>query len=332
MITIYDIAQKTGYSVTTVSKALNDYPDISVKTKKLIIKVAKEMGYTTNLMAKALKTKKAWLVGVLVEPSLEIGPHFSSIIESFRKEMEKSGYDVIFVTKSLGEKSMSYRDHCMYRSVDGVLIASIDKTDNEVFELIDSDIPTVTTDSIKVKIPSINSDNYQGARLAVEHLHSLGHTKIAVLVGPQHTVAGSERLRGFLETMKELEIETRKEWLIEEEKFNFEAGYKGMKQLLKTNELPTAIVASSDLSAFGAIVAGSEQGYSVPQDFSIIGFDDIQISQFYNPSLTTIRQNREVIGKTAARVLIRMMDGEQDEMDIRIPVELIVRGSCRKII
>lgn len=332
MVTIYDIAKKTGFSPTTVSKALNNYPDISEKTKKIIINAAKEMGYTGNISAKSLKTKKSWLVGMLIEEELEVGPFFSRIIESFRKEMETSGYDVIYVTKTIGGKRVSYYDHCLYRNIEGILILSINENDKEIMELINnSKIPIITTDNKLEGVASVSSDNYEGAKIAVEYLYSLGHKKIAVLMGPQNKVVGRERFYGYIDTIKKLGLDIKKEWMIECDKFNFQAGYRGMKKLLTCRELPTGIVAQSDLAAFGAIVAACESGFAIPRDFSIVGFDDIEFSQYYNPSLTTIRQKQDVIGKIAAQQLIRMIDGDIEHIDIRIPVELVIRDSCRKI-
>lgn len=331
MATIYDVSKKTGFSSPTVSKALNDYPDISEKTKQIIRLAAKELGYTANAMAKGLRDKKSWLVGVVLESDLEVGPHFLSIIESFRIAMEIKGYDIIFITKNLGNKKMSFHEHCLNRNIDGVIILSTGEIDENILTLTKSNIPMVTTDNISLKIPSINCDNYSGSKEAVRYLHKLGHYKIGMLVGPQSTVAGLERFQSYITTMKEIGIDVNDKWIIDSDKFNFDAGYKAMKKILKNSDRPTAIFASSDLMAYGAIVAASEQGLSVPEDFSIVGFDDIYSSQYYNPGLTTIRQDHNAIGKSAAEKLLKMITTKVKEENTIVPVELIIRESCREL-
>jgi Transcriptional regulators len=329
--TIYDIAKKTGFSVATVSKALNNYGDISAKTKGLINAAAEEMDYTINQMAKSLKTKKSCLIGVVIGDNLEIGPHFSSILNYFRNDIGKYGYDTVFLSKTLGADPISYYKHCLYRGIDGVLIASIDEDDAELLEFINSNIPKIVTDETVREIASVSSDNARGSKMAVEYLYSLGHTRIAALLGPQHTIVGKERYQGYLDAMGNCGLAVRDDWVISEDKFNFEAGSAAMNKLLKAKELPTAVIASSDLIAFAAVTVVIECGYSVPDDFSIIGFDDADFARYFNPELTTIRQNRKEIAKTAADALINMINGNKCVEAIRIPADIVIRNSCKKI-
>lgn len=331
MVTIYDVAKKTGFSSTTVSKALNNYSDVSAKTREKILKTAKEMGYTANAMAKGLRDKKSWLVGIILESDLEIGPHFLSIIESFRLEMESKGYDVIFLNKNLGNKNLNFYDHCLNRNIEGVLILSTGGSDENILTLTESEIPTVTTDNTDFETTSINCDNLGGSKSVITYLYGLGHKKIGMLAGPQDTAAGMERVNGYNLTMMELKLETNDDWFVISDKFNFNAGYNAMKEILNNEDKPTAIYASSDLMAYGAIVAITEQGYSVPEDFSIVGFDDIYSSQFYNPGLTTIKQDHKLMGRTAAEKLLQMITSKEKGNSIITPVELVIRESCREL-
>jgi len=182
MTTIYDIAKQTGVSITTVSKALNNYPDVGVKTKAKILAAVEEMGYYPNSSARTLTTKKSWTLGVIFIEDLGVGikhPFFSAVIQSFKQEVEKLGYDLIFLSKNIGQEHKSYLDHAIHRGVDGVVIVSSVKDDLEVLKLIDSKIPTVVIDLHSNKSSVVYSDNFSGSELAVEHLVELGHQKIA---------------------------------------------------------------------------------------------------------------------------------------------------------
>lgn len=328
-VTIYDIAKESGVSATTVSKALNGYNDVSEATRAKVMEAAKALGYVPNGVAQALRTRKSWMIGVIVDPELQVGPHFSGVLERFRKELESSGYDVMFISRSLGIKELALKDHVAFRRVDGLLIESSGVLDSELAELRASGLPMVTTDNLWSSLSSINSANRDGCLQAMRHAASLGHRRIGVLLGPDDTLAGRERYRGLEGEFEALGFDCRREWRIECGKFDLEAGHRGMEELLKLGERPTAVLASSDLMALGAIAACGEASVSVPDDLSIIGFDDIDVAAFSSPPLTTVRQNRGAIGREAAQSLIAMIDGGEPAAEIRVPVELVVRGSSR---
>jgi LacI family transcriptional regulator len=335
MVTIYDIAKKTGYSVTTVSKALNNYTDISQKAKDKIMAAVQESGYLPNSHAQSLSTKKSWTIGVVFSEILEVGmkhPFFNEVIESFRKYAEKEGYDLIFVSRNLRSKNTSYLEHFQYRGVDGVVVICSDYEDEQVRQLMDSDLPLVVIDMNNENTSVVYSDNCEGAKLAVEYLYSLGHRKIATIAGHQQTFAGMERLRGFQQAMNDFGLPVNDEFIIHGGFFSVEEGYKAMQQLLNASVMPTAVFAAGDHMAVGAIQAIRDRGLHVPEDISIIGFDDIDLAKYMTPALTTVRQDKELIGEKSAEKLIEQINQKEKKSGVNvIPVELVVRETCKGV-
>jgi len=336
MVTIYDIAKKTGYSVTTVSKALNNYTDVSQKARKAILDAVEEMGYLPNSHARTLTTKKSWTIGVIFIESLGIGmkhPFFNAVIESFRKNVEVLGYDLLFASRMINNQQKSYLEQFKYRGVDGVVVVCSRFNDEQVKELMDSSIPTVVIDLQSKESAVVNSDNFAGSYKAVEYLYSLGHRSIAHIAGHATTFAGQERRNGFLTSTKTMGLDVPDEYIVNGDYFSREGGYKAMKKLLSLQNPPTAVFAAADNLAIGAINAIREAGYQVPDDFSIIGFDDIELAQFINPPLTTIRQDTTLIGKESADLLIKQINSQQKIAEsVVVPIELVIRDSCKALV
>ncbi|WP_078551703.1 LacI family DNA-binding transcriptional regulator [Bacillus alkalicellulosilyticus] len=335
MTTIYDIAKKTGFSITTVSRALNNYTDVSEKTKKKILEAVEEMGYYPNNVARSLTMKKTFTIGVIFVEDLGIGmkhPFFGGVIESFKQQVEKVGYDVIFLSKHLGGEEKSYIQHALHRGVDGVVIFSSEKDDIEVQKLIDSSLPTVVIDLYSKKSSVVYSDNVHGSELAVQHLYDLGHRKIAHIYGHQASFAGLERLKGFYSAVKKLGLTIPDSYIVDGHYFSYEKGYSAMETLLSLEDRPTAVFVAGDLMAIGAISAIRTFGLQVPDDISIIGFDDIELAKYITPALTTIKQNTDLIGESAADALLNQIDKKNKVYTaVTIPVELVIRDSTKAI-
>ncbi|HOP72271.1 LacI family DNA-binding transcriptional regulator [Thermoclostridium caenicola] len=335
MVTIYDIAKKSGYSPTTVSKALNDYPDISASTKMKIRAIAREMGYTPNSSARALATSKSWLIGILYNEDQGLGirhPHFSEIIEKFKERIEEAGYELIFIGKRIGERHNSVYEHCLYRGVDAVFIVNHPEVEG-LQDLINSRIPCVASEPVPGEVPCVLSDNVDGAKKAVDYLFSLGHKRVAHIAGPLSSAASQERIMGYKMSVQAHNTDYGEGIIEAADQFNFKSGYEAMQRLLDMHQAPTAVFCSSDVLACGAIAAARERGLYVPEDISIIGFDDIEIAAYVVPGLTTVRQNRAEIGQTCAEILLKMLDGRNTKpKTVRIPTRLIIRNSCRRYI
>lgn len=334
LTTIYDVALKSGFSATTVSKAFNDYSDISTKTKNEILKVAKEMGYLPNSHARTILTKKSWTVGVLYLESSGRGikhPFFNAVIEGFKESMESKGYDLMFVSKDIGNGKFSYLEHCQFRSIDGVIIVHSDYHNEDVQELLRSDIPCVLIDMESEHGSTVCSDNYRGGFEALDYLYSLGHRDIAHISGGDDTFSGPKRRKGFKQALKQYGLPIKAEWIVDGGYFTYDSGYHSMQTLLNLAKRPTAVFVAGDYMALGAIQAIKDHGLRVPEDISIIGFDDIELAQYTTPKLTTIGQNTNRIGGKAADILMEAIDSKETISINMIPTELIVRESCQSI-
>lgn len=338
MPTIYDIAKKAGVSSATVSKVFNDYSEVSQKTKDKVFQIADEMGYVPNLTARTLKTNKSFLVGIVFSEDVGIGlehQFFSIILEAFRKKIGQYGYDTVFVSKSVGTNSLGYLEHCKYRNVDGVFIITALPYDVKVNKLLASNIKCVTTDIKYTNTPMVSSDNYNGARQAIKYLYRMGHRRIAHISGPFDTISADERNKGTIQGLKDVGLEYDESYFIETEMFRYESAYKAAQYLLsRFNEKnrPTAIFVGADIMAIAVMKAIRARGYRVPEDISIIGFDDIEAAKFVSPELTTVRQNKELIGERVAETLYQLMNGKiiHEELD-RIPVDIIERESVIRL-
>ena len=335
MPTIYDIAKKSGFSITTVSKVINNYPDVSQKTRKKILQTIEELDYHPSSNARSLMTKKYWTIGVVYIEELNHGiqhPFFSAVIESFRSEMEDAGYDLLLISKKIEQRKTGYIERFKQRGVDGVIVVSPIKLTKDVQEIVDHDIPSVFIDLYHSKVSTVNSDNVDGSMQVVKYLHSLGHRKIAHIAGGDQTFAGRAREQGFIQGMKEQGLEVREDYLINGGLFDVSGGFEAMQQLLALRDRPTAVYAAGDMMAIGAMRAIQEAGLQIPDDISIVGFDDIELAKYVTPSLTTIKQDAQTIGQQAADLLLKQIDHKKKiPLGVMVPVSLIERGSVSNL-
>ena len=336
MPTIYEIAEKAGVAPGTVSKVFNNYKQINEKTREKVLAVAKEMGYVPNIAATSIKTNQSYLIGVIFPENVGIGLNhqfFSAILESFRNRMGEHGYDTIFINNKLGNNTIGYLDHCKYRNVDGAFIITALEDDLDVKKLLSSHIKCVTTDMVIDQIPYVLSDNLEGAKLAVNYLYEQGHRKIGHIAGPLSTMPGGERFEGYLQALDAHGISFDPKWMAESEWFTYEAAHAATLKYIDqfdTDSMPTALFVSSDLMALAVIDALSTKKLKVPDDVSIIGFDDIEIAKYATPKLTTIHQNTKQIGETVADTLYRsILDESHHIMVPRVPVSLVIRDSVK---
>lgn len=311
MVTIKDISKVSGFSITTVSKALNNYTDISQGTKNKILKLCDEMGYVPNLSARSLVSKKSYTVGIIFDEITGVGlqhPLFSKILESFKSRIEAAGYDIMFLSNNMGTGSGSYLEHTKRKQVEGVLILCSDFESEEIKRLYASSIPVSVIDFSYAGVSNITSNNKRGVRQAVKHLYNLGHTKIAHIYGALDLDIGRRRKEYFEGVMKELGLEVKPEYLVSGDYFSKEDGYTAMNHILELEDKPTAIFCASDMIAIGAMQAIKEVELRVPEDFSIVGFDGIDLGQLLSPRLTTIRQDTVKMGQISAQQILLMIN------------------------
>ncbi|MCM0648131.1 LacI family transcriptional regulator [Clostridium swellfunianum] len=338
MVTIYDIAKLAGCSPATVSKAFNNYSSVKDSTYKKIMEVSESLSYTPNTNARALTTKKTWLIGVIFSEDTGAGithPHFGEILQNFKMRAAEYGYDVLFVSKHIGNKEASYLEHCKYRGLEGVLLAMDRNHADEIQNVLSSDVKCVSVEDIYPNTHTVIADYRMGTMQALEYLYLLGHRKIAHVACPLTSVAGRERYGAYLEFLNSKGIEFNPKYIIETDAFAPEEGSKAAVKLLQQcwDDLPTAIFMAYDDIAFSAISTIQSQGFRVPEDISVVGFDNLKVSGYMSPALTTVHQDRATIGQKAADKLIQLIENKpmEDALEVRIPTKLIVRNSCTRV-
>lgn len=323
MVSIKDVSARCGVSVATVSKALNNHSDIAEATKENIRRIAKEMGYFPNSSARALKTNRTYNLGVLFVDEAQSGlthEYFANVLDSFKVEAERSGYDITFINKHTGHKNMSYYEHSKYRGVDGVVIACIDFSDPDVVELINGDLPVVTIDHVFDNRTAIISDNIKGMRDLITYIYEMGHRKIAYIHGADSSVT-QNRVGSFYKTLGELGIEVSDDYVKSGIYHDPITTAKLTKELLALRDRPTCIIFPDDFSAVGGMNVIKEQKLRIPEDISIAGYDGILLSQVLDPSLTTLQQDTKTMGRKAAEKLISLIENPKTAIIERVVVE-----------
>jgi DNA-binding LacI/PurR family transcriptional regulator len=323
LISIKDISTKCGFSVATVSKALNDHSDIAESTKELIRKTAKEMGYFPNSSARALKTHRTYNIGVLFVDEAQSGlthEYFARVLDSFKVEAERNGYDITFINKHMGQKNMSYYEHSKYRGVDGVVIACIDFRDRDVIELIHGELPVVTIDHVFDNRTAIISDNIKGMRDLIHYIYDMGHRKIAYIHGADSSVT-QNRVGSFYKTLGELGIKVPDEYVKSGIYHDPDTTAKLTKELLDMKDSPTCIIFPDDFSCIGGLNMIKERGLRIPEDISVAGYDGIPLSQMLSPKITTVKQDTKSLGRSAAQKLIALIENPKATIIERVVVE-----------
>ena len=323
MTSLKDIASACGVSVATVSKALNNAPDIGEETRKRIRQKAEELGYTTNAAARALKTKRTYNIGVLFVDPMHGGlahEFFSTVLDGIRAEAERSGYDITFINCNIGDQPTSYLQHCLYRGVDGVVIASADFTDPMILELVQADLPVVTIDHLFNNRIAVVSDNRKGMDALVRYVAARGHRKLALIHGELTSVTQS-RMTGFHRACEELGIRVPDRWIRQGVFHDSKSCCALTKELLRGEDRPTCIFFPDDYSCIGGLNAIHEMGLRVPEDISAVGYDGIPLSRIMSPVLTTWRQDTEALGTVAAAKLIELIEHPRTAILDRVIVE-----------
>jgi len=335
VVSLKDIAQRCGVSTATVSKALNGQPDIGEDTRSRILRIADELGYMANASARALKTKRSYNIGVLFVDPMHGGlahEFFSTVLDSIRSEAERHGYDITFINRGLGQRETTYLQHCRYRGVDGVVVASADFSDPMVTELVQSELPVVTIDHIFNNRIAVVSDNLKGMDALVRFVAARGHRKLALIHGELTSVTVG-RLTGFHRACEELGIEVPERWILEGVFHDSKSCYEITKKLIGSQDRPTCIFFPDDYSCIGGLNAIHEAGLRVPEDISAVGYDGIPLSRIMSPVLTTWRQDTEGLGTEAAARLIELIEHPRTAILDRVIVEgrLQQGGSVRQM-
>lgn len=330
-VTLKQIAAELGVSAMTVSRALNNHDNVDEKTKKRIVEKARNLGYTPNMVAKSLVSRRSHTIGVVI-PEISHG-FFSQVVKGIENVTYETDYQLLLTNSAeKAEREKKALETLLAQQVDGILIScSEESRDVSVYKkIIDTSKPLVFFDRCieGLGASTVSVDDREGARKITRHMIRHGYHKIACLRGPDISI-GIERLRGFLDAMKENGIEIRDEWIVESG-FKEEGGYQAMKQILESgSEIPRAVVAVNDPVAIGAMEAIEEFGYSIPDDIAICGFsNDIRASLLKCP-LTTVYQPSESIGRKAAEKLIKVIENPEEPVEnIDLLTNPVIRESC----
>jgi len=327
-ITINELARRSGVSPSTVSRALNDDPIICEETKRKVIQVAQELNYVPVRSRKRTSTRKRNKIIALMVTDIS-NPFFPEIVHGVEDLAFEFGYSVsLWNTREDIEREKQYVETLKVSEVNGIILGSSRIKEERIREVTENDIPCVIINRIIEGIPSVFADYENGAYQATKYLVNLGHGRIALINGPANAQPSLWREKGFLRALKELGKEIEENLL----SFNFpnvEGGYVATLKLLSIDNPPTAIFAYNDLVALGAMKAIREKNMLVSKDISLVGYDDIFLSAYLDPPLTTVSQPKYMMGKLAADLLFRLINGEKVKNNqISLKPELIIRSSC----
>jgi len=335
MVSLKDVAMACGVSVATVSKALNGHSDVGAATTKRIREKAREMGYSPNTAARALKTHKTYNIGVLFADGAQSGlthDYFSSVLEGVRVASERHGYDITFINNKPSDH-FSYYDRCMSRGVDGVIAACVNFESPYIKELLAGVIPVITIDHVFNQCSAVVSDNVTGMRELTEYIVANGHRRIAFIHGEPSSVT-QDRVTSFYRTLYEHDIKVPDEYVLEGRYRDTAMASECTKQLMNLRLRPTCIIYPDDFSCIGGINAITKMGLSIPDDVSIAGYDGQNISEVLRPALTTVRQDTRRIGGFAAERLIQQIEHPKTTLVEHALIEghLVNGASVRKLV
>jgi LacI family transcriptional regulator len=332
LTSINDVAKQAGVSIATVSKVINNYPNISIKTRNKVNIAIEKLSYRPNIVARSLVKRRSWTIGIFLH-NVFTNPFVSELLVGVKQSLHNSGYDLIYLSMMMDDPNYSFIKHCRSRNVDGLLVFGLDRDNPRLKDLIHEDIPTmfIDTDLIGKRAGYITADNRNGIMLAIDHLYELSHRKIAFISGNLDYIAGRDRFEGYQQGLKMYALPYSTSY-IQFGHYTIEGGFKAMNNLLELPNRPSAIICTSDLMAIGAINAILAYGLSVPDDFSVVGFDNTLVAKIHKPSLTTVNQNIASMGTKAIEYLILMIeDKDFSPPVITEPVNLIVRQSTGPI-
>lgn len=325
--TLAELAAAAGVSAMTASRALNDQRGVSRQTRDRIVKLASEMGYVTNRVAQKLSSGQSRVIGVLAD-HLD-NPFISSLVTGVVRAAAAAGNEVLIYSLVDHEKRPTANVLKLLQQFTDGVVALLPYEFGYVQALTQGRNPVITIDNPREhsEFPSVAADSYGGARKAMSHLAELGHKRIAFVGGAEQLESAIQRHRAYDDAVSVLGL-VRDPALVLKGNYSVEGGREAAERLLRLKKRPTAVFASNDLSAFGVMAVLQDHGLKVPEDISVIGFDDLPASSQMHPTLTTVRQPIEDLGRVAVNTLLAMIAGLHGTTTrVTLPTELIVRQS-----
>ncbi|ANP66982.1 substrate-binding domain-containing protein [Vibrio alginolyticus] len=334
MATMKDIAKLAGVSTSTVSHVINKTRFVSEEISERVNNAAKELNYyAPSALARSLKVNRTKTIGMLVTTSTN--PFFGEVVKGVERSCYQKGYSLILCnTEGDNERMRQSINTLLQKRVDGLILmcSSLEGERIDVFERY-PDIPVVVMDWGPMLFTSdkIQDNSLRGGYLAAKYLIDCGHTEIGCITGPLIKHQAQMRYEGYKRAMNEAGLEFNANWIIESD-FECEGGYQAFKKMAQRGALPSSIFVSNDMMAMGVINAANELDIKVPDDLSIIGYDDIHIAKFMSPSLTTIHQPKYRLGQAAVETLVRKLDEKSTEAQVvQLEPALVERKSVKRL-
>ena len=331
--TIKDVAKVANVSITTVSRVSNGSKGVSAKTRRRVLNAIKELGYSPSAMASGLKTRISKSIGIAVPDT--IGDFYGDVINGIESVATENEYNLIIsLNHHIIKEELAAVNFFKAKKVDGAILVTTSGDDDYVHSLIDEgyNIVLLDRDPHGLKVDTVKIDNFRGGYIATEYLLNLGHSNILFIEGVSYIDSSKERFNGYKRALKDNKIKFNPDFILNGD-FLVDSGYVSVKKYLEKHGLNfTAVFAANDQMAIGAIKSLNDKGISVPDEVSVVGFDDSYISPYVIPSLTTIKQRREEMGKIATELLLDRISYRDTKgktpRQIIIPVELIKRKSA----
>jgi len=332
--TLEEVARLAGVSRSTVSRVVNDQPNVRPEVRERVWQVAREVGYQPHAAARSLVTSRTHVIGMLIPEAVTTlfsDPFFSLLLRGATDACNSHQYQLMLsLLTANADRQEIYQRILRSGYLDGAIVASASLDDPLISDLLRDRIPFVSVGRHPNKpVHYVDADNVSGARMAVEHLIRLGHRRIATITGPLDMIAGQDRLSGYRQALEARGIPVEEELIVEGD-FTEASGTAGMQRLLPVS--PSAVFVASDMMAIGALRSLRQADRQVPQDIALVGFDDIPIASAIVPALTTVRQPIERMGSMAVEVLLSVLEDSSGEEALAhrivLPTELVIRASC----
>jgi DNA-binding LacI/PurR family transcriptional regulator len=329
MPTIKDVAQKAGVSLATVSRVLNGYPYVADDVRARVLDAIEILNYHPSRVAQRLRAPQSRLIGVIFSDIKN--PFYTLALSGIEQILSEQGLSVLIGnSNSNRDREDNFIALMKAEDVAGLIIAPVWEDSAVLAEIVHSGLPVVVIDRnpSHLGVDTVLADNLMGAYTAIQHLIQLGHTRIAILNGPQHLTSGRERYTGFLQAIEEAGLTVDPD-LVRFGDYQLESGYRLTHELLALAHLPTALFIANNLMTIGALNAIHEANCRIPDDIAVIGFDDLPWAISLNPPLTTVAQPTFDIGVRAAELLLdHIANPDRPAHTVVLNTQLIVRASC----
>lgn len=328
--TIRDVAKLAEVSPAIVSRLLNHDDALSVKdeTRKRVYEAAKQLNYRPHFIARTLRTRKSGMIGLMVVDFSN--PFIAEVIRGIQNVISRSGrYCFLCETLDDSKRELEIIRQMYDRQVDGIILATVKENDPVIDLLRELNIKyTLATRTVPgLEAPSVVFNSVQSTTAAMEHLFSLGHRRIGYILGHEHSASGKMRLRVYRTLLEQHNVPYREEYIQKSEYFA-DMGYQAMERLLELEEPPTAVITCNDVVALSAMKAIRKKGLRIPEDFSVIGYNNIDVSSLVHPALTTIETPALALGEKAAEMLIQLIEDKPiQQRYVVMGTQLIIRES-----